>query len=179
MEQKEFVQNVVCRTVSCIYMYVINGVCIRFINKSEKSTTAKPYQSYNKNLCCVESFLTAEWSRNTQAIICFHSSRSFNNVKVVYPTRTHAHAVGKMWAAMQSAVSECRLVDHLSSVNSYSSSQGTASSMETLPTQDLLDADLSEEDSEENPSQLWGRFFPLGASFTAIGMWIKYTTTTT
>ncbi|XP_064612778.1 serine/threonine-protein kinase Chk2-like isoform X2 [Liolophura sinensis] len=73
---------------------------------------------------------------------------------------------------MQSVASaEFRLTDHLSTTNSYSSSQGTASSMETLPTQDLLDGDYSEEDSEETTSDhIWGRFFPLGTSFTAIDL---------
>ncbi|XP_050410649.1 serine/threonine-protein kinase Chk2 isoform X2 [Patella vulgata] len=36
------------------------------------------------------------------------------------------------------------------------------SSMETLPTQDLVDGDLSEEDVDSNA---WGRLFPLGSSF--------------
>ena len=51
----------------------------------------------------------------------------------------------------------------LKRVNSCSASQA---SMETVPT-DFVDGFGSEED--ETQEEVWGRMFPIGASFTAIG----------
>ena len=52
----------------------------------------------------------------------------------------------------------------LKRVNSCGASQ--ASSMETVPT-DLVDGCGSEEDDTQE--EVWGRFFPIGSSFTTIG----------
>ena len=41
--------------------------------------------------------------------------------------------------------------------------------METLPTQDVCDGDFSEEDESSQESVVWGRLFPLGDSFVAVG----------
>ena len=42
--------------------------------------------------------------------------------------------------------------------------------METLPTQDVCDGDYSEEDeSSSQEATTWGRLFPLGDSFIAVG----------
>ena len=41
--------------------------------------------------------------------------------------------------------------------------------METLPTQDVCDGDFSEEDESSQESVVWGRLFPLGESFVAVG----------
>ena len=54
----------------------------------------------------------------------------------------------------------------LKRVNSCGASQ--ASSMETVPT-DGVDGFYSEED--ENQEEIWGRLFPIGASFSALGGW--------
>ena len=41
--------------------------------------------------------------------------------------------------------------------------------METLPTQDVCDGDYSEEDESSQEVTTWGRLFPLGDSFVAVG----------
>ncbi|XP_077995471.1 serine/threonine-protein kinase Chk2-like [Glandiceps talaboti] len=48
------------------------------------------------------------------------------------------------------------------------SSGGTLSSMETLPTQDVVDGDF--EDEVDNGEVIWGRLFPLGKNFTALDL---------
>ncbi|KAL3858100.1 hypothetical protein ACJMK2_012711 [Sinanodonta woodiana] len=42
--------------------------------------------------------------------------------------------------------------------------------METLPTQDVVDGDYSEDDEEVHESQAWGRLLPLGTSFAAVDL---------
>ncbi|KAK3595769.1 hypothetical protein CHS0354_025403 [Potamilus streckersoni] len=42
--------------------------------------------------------------------------------------------------------------------------------METLPTQDVVDGDFSEDDEQRHESQAWGRLLPLGTSFTAVDL---------
>ena len=46
------------------------------------------------------------------------------------------------------------------------SSGGTLSSMETLPTQDVVDGEISE---EENKPAVWGRLYPVGRTFRKLG----------
>ena len=46
--------------------------------------------------------------------------------------------------------------------------------METLPTQDVCDGDFSEEDESSQETAVWGRLFPLGSSFVAVGETIIY-----
>ena len=65
-------------------------------------------------------------------------------------------------------------VDCLSSNNYSVGSSGSVasygsvvSSMETLPTQDVTDG--YEEEEPEQHEEIWGRLFPVGASFTALG----------
>lgn len=41
--------------------------------------------------------------------------------------------------------------------------------METLPTQDVMDGEYSEEEESSQESSAWGRLFPLGESFIALG----------
>ena len=50
------------------------------------------------------------------------------------------------------------------------SSAGTVSSMETLPTQDVVDGFFDEhEEADENPEIVWGRLLPVGKTFVAVG----------
>ncbi|XP_038053791.1 serine/threonine-protein kinase Chk2-like [Patiria miniata] len=51
------------------------------------------------------------------------------------------------------------------------SSAGTVSSMETLPTQDVVDGDFDYHDEvEENPEIVWGRLLPVGKTFSAVDL---------
>jgi len=42
--------------------------------------------------------------------------------------------------------------------------------METLPTQDVMDGDFGEEEESSQETGTWGRLFPLGESFVAMGI---------
>jgi len=44
--------------------------------------------------------------------------------------------------------------------------------METLPAQDVMDGDFGEEEESSQETGAWGRLFPLGESFVAMGILI-------
>jgi len=45
--------------------------------------------------------------------------------------------------------------------------------METLPTQDVCDGYFSDEEESSQESVAWGRLFPLGESFVALGKFMS------